>query len=133
LLISESDSPISQLLAQDAILFAQVLDDLQLTLVHPAGNRDEHKPEGIQSFCHVGSNIMPCPRGSEAFWIHSDPVFGPYDVAVQPKTMSKFLIMVLASTLFGQAALTYFEMGNFLPAHVLVVAGIAVVRGCATR
>jgi hypothetical protein len=34
-------------LTPDAMLFAQVLDEVQLTLVHPAGNRDQHKAERI--------------------------------------------------------------------------------------
>jgi hypothetical protein len=50
LLVCQPESPFPQLLTQDAILFAQVFDDVRLTLVHPAGNRDQHKPQRIQSF-----------------------------------------------------------------------------------
>jgi hypothetical protein len=38
LLFTEWQSAAAQPLAQDAILLAQVLDDLQLTSVHPASN-----------------------------------------------------------------------------------------------
>jgi hypothetical protein len=67
--IREPDSPISQL-----ILFAQVLNDLQLTLVHPAGSTNR---KGSRDFSM--SEVTLCP-GSEGFWLQSDPVFGPYAV-----------------------------------------------------
>jgi hypothetical protein len=52
LLIREPWSSVSELLTQDAVLFAQAVDHLQLTLVHPPGNRDEDEPERIQGFGH---------------------------------------------------------------------------------
>jgi hypothetical protein len=54
------------------------LDDVQLTLVHPAGNCDPHKPERIPSFRHVGNPIMAARSAeNEVFSIQSDPIFGP--------------------------------------------------------
>jgi hypothetical protein len=35
------------LLAKNAVLLAQVIDHLQLTLVHPTGDGDQHEPEWI--------------------------------------------------------------------------------------
>lgn len=54
-------------------------------------------------------------------------------LAAQPKLMAKPLILVLASTLLGLAVLTYAQVGNFLPAHALLVAGLATIGGCVFR
>jgi len=48
----------------------------------PTGNRHAHKPEGIESFRHVGNNNMPRSSRIEEFWIQSDPVFGPYEIGI---------------------------------------------------
>ncbi|HKD05779.1 MAG TPA: hypothetical protein VKB79_07750 [Bryobacteraceae bacterium] len=32
------------------VFFAQVLDHLQLALIHPSGYRDQHKPEWIKAW-----------------------------------------------------------------------------------
>jgi len=43
-----------ELLSQNTIFFAKIVDDLQLRLVHPAGDRDQHEPEWIQHSRQVG-------------------------------------------------------------------------------
>jgi len=45
------------LLAKNPILLAQVIDDLQLTLVHPPGDCDKHEPERIQDSQHLGGPL----------------------------------------------------------------------------
>jgi hypothetical protein len=40
----------AELLSQNTIFFAKIGDDPQLTLIHPAGNSDQHEPEWIQHF-----------------------------------------------------------------------------------
>jgi hypothetical protein len=51
-----------ELLSQNRILFAKIVDDLQLTLVHPAGGGDQHEPEWIQHSQHVGLLSQPCRK-----------------------------------------------------------------------
>jgi hypothetical protein len=52
----------TELLSQNTIFFAKVVDDLQLTLVHPSGDGGQHKPEWIQYSPHVGSLSPPRMR-----------------------------------------------------------------------
>jgi hypothetical protein len=49
LVISETKSATSQLLAQDPVLLAQILDRLLLLVIHPARDRDHHEPERIEN------------------------------------------------------------------------------------
>ena len=58
LVIVEAQSLWAQLLAQNSVLFSQVLDQLQLLLVHPAGYGDQQKPERVHGFRHEESNII---------------------------------------------------------------------------
>ena len=37
----------TELLSQDSILFAQILDGMLLLLVHPPGDRNDYEPEWI--------------------------------------------------------------------------------------
>jgi hypothetical protein len=52
LVISQAKPPPAQLIAQDAVLLAETIDDLQLALIHPAGHRDQQEPERIQRLQH---------------------------------------------------------------------------------
>jgi hypothetical protein len=47
LVIVETQSPAAELFAKNTVLFAQILDHLQLVLVHPPGHGNEHEPERI--------------------------------------------------------------------------------------
>ena len=52
LIIAQTKSSPAQLPAQDAILLAEVINDLQLLLFHPAGEADQQEPERIQRLQH---------------------------------------------------------------------------------
>ncbi len=54
-------------------------------------------------------------------------------LAARPKMMAKSLVLVLASILLGLAILVYLQVGNFLPAHTLLVAALAAMGGCILR
>ena len=45
------------MLSQNTIFFAKIVDDLQLTLVHPAGDGDQHEPKRIQDLSASGSSL----------------------------------------------------------------------------
>jgi hypothetical protein len=47
LVIVEPQSSSAELLSQNAILLVKVVNDLQVALVHPPGDGNQHKPEGI--------------------------------------------------------------------------------------
>jgi hypothetical protein len=42
--IGQSQSPPTEVLVEDAVLFPQVLDDLKLVTIHPARQRHEEDP-----------------------------------------------------------------------------------------
>jgi hypothetical protein len=46
----------AELLTQNPVLLTQVIDDLQLALVHPPGNGDQHEPERLQDSGHLVSH-----------------------------------------------------------------------------
>jgi hypothetical protein len=48
---------IAELLAENPVLLAKLMHDLQLVLVHPAGDRDQHEPEWVQNSWHVVSSL----------------------------------------------------------------------------
>jgi hypothetical protein len=47
LIVIEVLSSATELLAKNPVLLAKVVDDLQLALIHPSGNGDQHKPEWV--------------------------------------------------------------------------------------
>jgi len=49
LVVVESQSSVCELLAQNPVLLAQMLDRLQLTLIHPAGQRNQHELDWIKN------------------------------------------------------------------------------------
>jgi hypothetical protein len=53
LLIREPEATAPELLAQHAILLAEVLDHLLLLLIHPSGHGDQDESEGIQNSGHL--------------------------------------------------------------------------------
>jgi len=81
LVIAQTEPTSAQLLAQDAVLFAKVVDDLQLVLIHPAGDGDQYEAEGIQRLQH---RIAYCRAGwgtaANRPHFQSHPVSGPYDL-----------------------------------------------------
>ena len=63
LIVGEPKALGAKLLAEDSILLAQVLDHLQLALVHPAGDGDQQESEWIQQFRHLVDPILAEQRG----------------------------------------------------------------------
>jgi hypothetical protein len=51
LVLGEAEAALSQLLLKNAVLLAQVVDHLQLMLVHPRGNSDQEEAEWIKQRC----------------------------------------------------------------------------------
>jgi hypothetical protein len=62
LVVVEAYAVPAELLSQNAIFFAKIVDDQQLTLVHPAGDGDQHEPKWIQHSRHVGLPPQPCGK-----------------------------------------------------------------------
>jgi hypothetical protein len=46
-MVIEAHSPVTELFSKRPILLAKVFNDLQLAVVHPPGNSDQHKPERV--------------------------------------------------------------------------------------
>ena len=61
LIIGEPQPAFTQLFLQDTILFAQVLNPVELALIHPSGHRHKYKPKRIKrlSICHYANAIEP--------------------------------------------------------------------------
>jgi hypothetical protein len=51
------------LFAQHSVLFSKVVDELQLLPVHPAGQREQQKPEGSRNFVMGNVNIIKALHG----------------------------------------------------------------------
>src|SRR5262249_30862176 len=60
LVVGEAQTPGSDLLTQDTVLFVNIVDDVALLLVKPGGERDQDKPEWMGQRRHGGEPI----RGS---------------------------------------------------------------------
>jgi len=61
LIVGEPEPPRSELLAQDAILLLQIVDDVALLLVYPAGQRDQQEPYRMPERNHGGRVSEPRP------------------------------------------------------------------------
>jgi hypothetical protein len=48
LIVIEAQSPAAELLAKNPVLLAKVINSLQLALIHPSGDGDQHKPEWVE-------------------------------------------------------------------------------------
>lgn len=74
LIVVEPQATPAELLSQNTILFAKVVDDLQLTFVYVAGDGDQHESEWIQHSRHVGYYPSRALESRREFkWIqHSD-------------------------------------------------------------
>src|SRR5215471_5530060 len=82
LMVIEAHSPVTELFSKRPILLAKVVNDLQLAVVHPPGNSDQHKPERVDPSLRFQNPLsQPRSRSTEPPHLHADPVFGPYAVA----------------------------------------------------
>jgi hypothetical protein len=50
--VCQQQPPIAELFPKNAILFAQIIDGLQMTLVHPAGQRGQQEADWVQKLRH---------------------------------------------------------------------------------
>jgi hypothetical protein len=48
-MVTETQSPIAELLAKHPVLLAKVVNDLQLALTHPPGNADQQKAKWVEN------------------------------------------------------------------------------------
>ena len=65
LVIVEPHSPSAELLANNPVLLARVIDDLQLTSVHPPADGDQHEPEWTQDSRHLVSSFSRALKTAE--------------------------------------------------------------------
>src|SRR3982750_4395539 len=80
---------VAELLAQHAVLLAQILDHLHLVLIHPSGHGEEQEPERIQDFEHLpsvgssraDSNNQRCGQQIELSGHTRSPVEAPASVS----------------------------------------------------
>src|SRR5215831_4893368 len=81
LVITQPHLPPTELLAKNPLLLAQVIDHVQLMLVHPPGDGNQHEPERIHHSRHLVRSLSraSCLR-EEPARIQPDSVFGPYGV-----------------------------------------------------
>ena len=81
LMVIEAHSPATELFSKHLILLAEIFNDLQLAVVHPPGDGDQHKPERVEHFLGIQNPLSrPPTRGTEPSHLHADPVSGPYGV-----------------------------------------------------
>src|SRR5215467_10823913 len=79
LIVIQAQSPAAELLSKNSILLAKVINDLQLVLVHPAGDGDQQESEWVKDSLGLQSPLsQPRSRSTEPPHLHADPVFGPY-------------------------------------------------------
>src|SRR5262252_9621518 len=84
LAVIEAHPPAAELLSKNAILLAKVINDLQLVLVHPAGDGDQQESQWVKDSLGLQSPLsQPRSRSTEPPHLHADPVFGPYGDAVE--------------------------------------------------
>lgn len=58
LVIVEAQPSFAELFTKNSVLFTQVLDHVQLALIHPSGKRDQEKTELIEGCRHVVAFII---------------------------------------------------------------------------
>jgi hypothetical protein len=79
LMVIEAHSPVTELFSKHPILLAKVINDLQLAVVHPPGNSDQHKPERVDPSLRFQNPLSrPPSRSTEPSHLYADPVFGLY-------------------------------------------------------
>jgi hypothetical protein len=57
LVIGEPQTPLAELFANHPAFFAQVIDDLELALIHPSGNSGQYKPERMEHSWHFVASL----------------------------------------------------------------------------
>src|SRR5436853_468216 len=75
---------IPELLAQYAVLFAKVINDMQLPLVHPARHDQQNETERIEYFGHYVSSLLRLTHANELERIQTVPISRPYAFQTPP-------------------------------------------------
>jgi hypothetical protein len=76
LVVIEAHPPAAELLSKNAILLAKIINDLQLAVGYPAGDRDQQEMEWVKDSLGLQSPLSPAPGNSrEQSRIQADPVF----------------------------------------------------------
>jgi hypothetical protein len=66
LIVIEANSPATELFSKNPILLMQLVNNQQLTLVHPPGNGDQHEPEWVEDSLRIQNPLSRPPgRGRE--------------------------------------------------------------------
>src|SRR5262249_50280524 len=66
LVVGETQAPGAELFAQDTVLFQEIVDDVALLLVEPAGERDQDELQGMRRPRHGGKRIGSWIGGASA-------------------------------------------------------------------
>src|ERR1700719_2447875 len=82
---------IPELLAQNAVLFAKVINDMQLPLVHPARHGQQNETERIEYFGHYVSSLSPLKHANELEGIQTVPISRPYAITLHLQSRSSGL------------------------------------------
>src|SRR6516164_8106284 len=74
LIVIEAHSPATELFSQHPILFAEIFNDLQLAVIHPPGDSDQHKPEWVEHSLRIQNPLsLPPSCSSKTSHLHADP------------------------------------------------------------
>ena len=60
-MVIEAHSPATELFSKHPILLAEIFNDLQLSVVHPTGNSDQHKPERVDHSLRIQNPLSRPP------------------------------------------------------------------------
>jgi hypothetical protein len=64
LIVAESKPLVTELLAKYAVLLTQVVNHLQLVLIHPTGDSHQEKSECVQEYRHRFDSLSPLPASA---------------------------------------------------------------------
>src|SRR5215472_12761631 len=93
LIVIEAHSPATELFSQHPVLLAKIFNDLQLAVVHPPGDGDQHKSEWVEHSLRIQNPLSRLrSRRGEISHLHADPVFGPYAISENAKQGRKLFI-----------------------------------------
>src|SRR5258708_24005591 len=102
LIIIEAQSSATELLAKNPVLLTKVIDDLQLTLIHPTGNGDQHKPEWVEISLGLQSSLSRVPDTGETI---ADPCRSSFrTIRAETRDASGFTVLMHAVRCHDQLA-----------------------------
>src|SRR5260370_42526929 len=98
---------IPELLAQNAVLLAKVINDMQLPLVHPARHGQQNETERIEHFGHNVSSLARLTHANELEGIQTVPISRPYGLRtswldINQRKNNASIPLILQQNLAGQ-------------------------------